>query len=223
MKRPGNNAEECLDFRRKHQNVENFLGESLQTPPARGCLTPYHTFPQQRLWRRLIGFADSFQSPSWLDPPPLSKILDPPHLEPQYVSLYFGTTGPPPGNLQTSPKHWWVASSSYCTDERQAVLTALSLLRFSVKSRLQLSGYSYMYDICHRICHPQQAVWVLTYCWDWPLGKHYLLNCPLLKKFSFTNFRQLLFYLLHHFFNINYLLIKSPARTLPPSILMVAQ
>ena len=35
----------------------------------RGSLTPFHTLPQQHLWCCLVSFANSFQSPPWLDPP----------------------------------------------------------------------------------------------------------------------------------------------------------
>ena len=38
-------------------------------PPSERGLTPSRSLPQQRLRRRLVGFDDSFQSPSWLDPP----------------------------------------------------------------------------------------------------------------------------------------------------------
>ena len=46
-----------------------FWGRPPRPPPARGGLTLSHTLPQQLLRRCLVGCADSFQSPSWLDSP----------------------------------------------------------------------------------------------------------------------------------------------------------
>ena len=74
-----NKAEECLDCRRKHPNVENFLGEAPPPPdaPVRRSLTPPHTLPSAtpsvstRWLRRLISVSSTVG-------PSLSKILDPP-------------------------------------------------------------------------------------------------------------------------------------------------
>ena len=52
--------------------LKNFWGRPPRPPSERG-FNPFSHSPQQRLRRRLIGFAHSFQSPSWLDPLPFQN------------------------------------------------------------------------------------------------------------------------------------------------------